>query len=403
MRPQVDSARPGGPVTSCATHQIHTTSLRARDLIKENVMHATTVALLLAATACVPDAPRSTTTTTTDPKCASTQTVTRDLTVDSGTMTDPVPTGCWTLAGKLTIRGTGVTSLAMLGDVRGADEIVLDNTKLTTLDTKATLSVSGPITITRNALLTNIDKLRAGTTATLVSVDGNPVLSSLGSAFDDLTQVSSTITIRNNPKLATVDLPKLELVGDSQIGQAFLITNNAALTDIELPAFTYPNRLEISSNPVLAMIGDIPATQIVSDLVIRNNPQLATLPAFPSLAKVGGVLTVSNNATLTSLGELSAVTYLGGLTLDSNPLLTSVGGLSQSLAVQIYALSITNNAALTDLGRLAHEVYNSISITSNAQLSSCKAREVDVCTNHSVQSSISGNHTQNNCQSWCGR
>lgn len=366
-------------------------------------MHATTVALLLAATACVPEAPRTTTTTNPDPKCASTQTVTRDLIVDSGTMADPVPTGCWTLAGKLTIRGSAVTSLAMLGDVRGASEIVLDNTQLTAFDTKATLAVDGPITVTRNAKLTSIDKLHAGTTASLVSIDGNPLLASLGGALDDLTQVSSTITIRNNPRLVTLELPKLELVGDSQIGQAFLITNNAALTDIELPAFTYPNRLEISNNPALVSIGDIPATQVVSDLVIRNNPQLATLPAFPALAKVGGVLTISNNATLASLGELSAVTYLGGLTIDSNPLLTSVGGLSQSLAVQIYALSITNNAALTDLGRLAHEVYNSIAITSNAQLSSCKAREVDVCTNHSAQSTISGNHTQNNCQSWCGR
>ena len=365
-------------------------------------MHATTVAFLLATTACVPEAPR-TTTTTADPKCASTQTLTRDLVVDSGTMAEAVPAGCWTLAGKLTIRGSAVTSLAMLGDVRGASEIVLDNTLLAAFDTVATLEVSGPITITRNARLTSIAKLRAGTSATLVSIDGNPLLASLGGAFDELAQVASTITVRNNPVLATLDLPKLELVGDSQIGQAFLITNNAALTDIELPAFTYPNRLEISNNPKLATIGDLPATQIVSDLVIRNNPALGALPAFPSLGKVGGTLTISNNATLSSLGDLSAVTYLGGLTVDANPALTSIDGLSTSLGAQIYTLSITNNGALTDLGRLAHEGYNAITITSNAQLSSCKAREVDVCTNHTAQSTISSNHTQSNCQSWCGR
>ena len=407
MRPSVDSQRLVTPVPPVPTTRIHTARLRARELIEENVMRATTVALLAVFTACVPDAPREARPdggVTADPKCASMETVTKDLVVSSGTMTDTVPTGCWTLDGKLTIRGTGVTSLSMLGDVRGANEILLDNTKLATFDTKSTLEISGPIRITNNAKLAGIDKLHAGTTATLVLIDGNPLLTSLDGAFDDIAQVASTVTIRNNAALASVEMPKLELVGDSQIGQSLLITNNAALATIDLPAFTYPNRLEISNNAKLSSIGDLPAVQIVSDLVIRNNPQLATLPAFPSLQKIGGNITISGNQTLSALGDLPVLALVvGTIAVDSNPALTSIGGLPPSLAMSISGLSITNNTALTDLGRLAHESYGAITITNNTSLNNCKAREVDVCTNHSTQSTINGNHTQNNCTSWCGR
>ncbi len=407
MHPSVDNPRPAHLVGSAPTTTIHTLGRTARELIKEKVMHATTVALLATTfAACVPDVPRYPTDggVTADPQCDDMETVTKDITVSSATMTDTVPTGCWTLAGKLTIRGTGVTSLAMLGDVRGATEIELDNSMLTTFDTQSTLVVSGPIQVTNNTKLTDITKLNADTTATLVLVDTNPALTSLDGAFDELAQVASTVTIRNNAALTTVELPKLQLVGDTTIGQSVLITNNAALTDIELPAFTFPNRLEISNNATLTSIGDIPATQIVSDLVIRNNPQLATLPGFPSLAKVGGDITISGNQTLSTLGNFPALTLVAGsLTVDSNPALTSIGGLSPSLAVSIYTLAITNNAALTDLGRLSHEAYESITITSNTTLNNCKAREVDVCTTHTTQSTINGNHTQNNCTSWCGR
>ena len=378
----------------------------AHNLIMESIMRVTTAALLLGVTACIPEPRPHTTTdagdTTTDPKCASTQTVTKDLVVDSATMADAVPTGCWTLSGKLTIRGSAVSSLAMLGNVRGATEIVLDNTNLTTFDTEATLEVDGPITITHNAKLADLGKLRAGTVASAIDIESNAALTSLGDAFDDLQQVDTTLTIKNNGKLETIEFAKLALAGKSAIGQSVTITANPVLTDIELPAFTHPNRLEISSNPKLTSIGELPATQIVSDLVIKGNPLLAQLPSLSQLTKIGGAFSVTGNTTLTAFASLPLISYIGVLDVEANPALTSLAGLPGSAQVQIYTLTVTGNAALTDLGRLSHEAYHDLSITSNAQLNNCLAREVDRCTTHAVASSISGNQNHNNCSTWCG-
>jgi hypothetical protein len=374
-------------------------------------MRATTAFLIATVTACGPEyrAPAGkgsdTTTTTTepDPKCAATQTVTKDIVVDSATMSDAIPSGCWTLAGSLTIRGSGVKSLAMLGDLRGATELVLDTTALTSFDASATIAVAGPITIKNNAKLTDLGKLRAAAQVTTVDVENNANLTDTAGLFDDLVQVDGTVTIKNNAALASLELPKLSLTGIQQIGQSLTISNNAALTDIELPAFTHPNRLEISNNATLSMIGDLPITQVVSDLVITNNPELAELPAMSALTKIGGAFTVTGNQTLTSFGALPAVTYIGVLDVENNPKLTAITGLPASAQTQIYTLTVGNNAALTDLGRLSHEVFNNLSITGNQALPNCKAREVDKCTTHAVAASISGNQSQSNCTSWCGR
>lgn len=371
-----------------------------------------TTAFLLITTACVPEyrAPGGKTTdggddTTTeaDPKCSVTKTVTKDILVDSATMSDSVPSGCWTLAGTLTIRGSAVKSLAMLGDLRGATELVLDTTALTTFDAPATIAVAGPVTIKNNAKLTDLGKLRAASQVSAIDLEGNAVLADVGGLFDDVVQVDSTVTIKNNAKLTSLSFPNLATVGVQQIGQSMTISNNAALTDIDLPAFAHPNRLEISSNTALSSIGDLAITAVVSDLVIKNNPQLAALPAMSSLTKIGGAFTVTDNATLTSMGSLPAATYIGVLDVENNPKLTSIAALSASATVQIYTLTVGNNAGLTDLGRLSHEVYNNLSITGNSALSNCKAREVDKCTTHAVASTISGNQSQNNCTSWCGR
>jgi hypothetical protein len=404
MRPSVYI----GVSSDLTTTQIDTHALQARELIKEKVMHATTVAFLSTALiACIPDAPSRYPVdggTTTTAKCDDMQTVTQDLTVDSADAPDAVPaSGCWTLAGKLTIRGSSVTSLSMLGDLRGANEIALQNTMLTSFDTKSGLDVSGPINVTNNTKLTDISKLHAATVATLVTIDTNPALTSIDGVFDDLIQVTNTVTIRNNAALTSVSFPNLNIVGNTTVGQSLLITNNAVLDNIQLPAYGLPNRLEISNNPKLSSIGDIPATQIVSDLVIRNNPTLATLPAFASLARVGGDVTISNNQTLSSLGQFPQLrTVLGTLTIDTNAVLGTIDGFSKTAGMQIGTLSITSNPVLTDLGYLSHGSIPSVTITGNTTLPNCKAREVGVCAGNGSYTA-SGNKSQNNCTSWCGR
>src|SRR4029077_17491215 len=140
--------------------------------------------------------------------------LTQDITIRSTADMSQLPrTGCYDLYGKLVVQGAAVTSLAGLGAINSVDELDLDHTGLTAIDTKQPVGIYGALTVTGNAKLTNLNQLAFETAATGVLIDGNPLLASL----DPL----------------TVDDPKLEEVdGD------LAITGNAALTQVVLGNLT---------------------------------------------------------------------------------------------------------------------------------------------------------------------
>lgn len=216
-----------------------------------------------------------------------------------------------------------------------------------------------------------------------------------------LVEVSTVLTIRDNPQLTS--LQGLEnLVA---VGEGLAISNNFMLTDlaglgavaetrdfvqvtgndnlVSLSGLSGLQRtaiLSITDNEVLQNIDDLASlTEISLGVVISNNPSLENVsglsnagrsasppPGSPflsvlgsgSLATLGGLeglyagdVTIRFNASLTTLGDMDA-SQLRSLTVDGNPALVSLGtvGSVETLSNDIL---IRANPSLVDLGSLA--------------------------------------------------
>lgn len=277
-----------------------------------------------------------------------------DVTIRSSADMSTLPrTGCYDLYGKLTLQGQTITSLAGLGEINSVNELDLDHTAIATIDTRRPLGIYGKLTVTGNARLTNLEQLSFETASTGILIDGNPALTSLDPlGLDDpqLQEVDGDIVITGNTALTAIPLGHL-----SKLTGALTVSANSALTSIALDKLAGAGHLEIS-----------------------------------------------DNATLTTLGTMSALYRVtGSVTIDGNPALTDLAAFTTSLKFIDQTLTISNNAALTDLGALKHvALIGAISITSNTSLVSCRATEVDKCTQHPVASVISNNKTTT-CSTSC--
>lgn len=289
--------------------------------------------------------------TTADRPCSK---VENDVTIRSAADMTALPrTGCYDIYGKLTLQGQAITSLAGLNEINSVNELDLDHTTIAAIDTKRPLGIYGKLTVTGNAKLANLQQLSFETASTGILIDGNPALASLDPlGLDD-------------PKLAEVD-------GD------IVITGNSALTTIPLANLT----------------------KLTGALTVSGNSALTSI-ALGQLAAAGHV-EISDNAKLASLGAMSALYRVtGSVTIDGNPVLANLAAFTTSLKFIDQTLTISNNAALTDLGALKHvSLIGAISITNNTNLVTCRATEVDKCTQHPIASVISNNKSTT-CTTTC--
>lgn len=260
--------------------------------------------------------------------------------------------GCWDLYGKLTIEGSAIKSLSMLGDIRSANDIVISGTGLTTFDTPNTVDVwYGAIKINGNQSLTSVSNLsiKDGHVASVL-IDQNPVLTSF--ELGGLDSVDTDFAITNNAALTTVDIPTI-----GTIGGKLSIDFNAALTSVSLGTLTQTNGVEVMNNTVLTSLRGLPTTTIYGDLLIQNNPMLSTVQGMTSLQRVAGNLKIDSNNALTSLAFIPATSAM-------------VQG----------QMTISNNTGITDLGGLSHFNYlGAITVTGNTNLAYCPAHEVAAC------------------------
>jgi len=284
--------------------------------------------------------------TTTDGGTDNCEPVEHDVTVRSDSDGTDLPKGCWDLYGKLSVNGSSITSLAMLGDIRSANDIEIMNTSLTSFDTKSPVDVwYGAITVVSNSKLTDLKNLTIhdGHVAS-IQFDQNAQLATF--ELGGLTKVDGDVSVTNNPMLTAVTIKDV-----TSIGGEVAITNNAALKTINLGAPTTVNRFEVSSNQVLTTIAGAPSQQVLGDFIIRGNHALTSITGLGGLNRIRGTLTIDNNAALTSLSAFPTT----ALTLEGS-------------------LMITNNTALTDLGGLSHAFYMySVNITGNISLAYCTA------------------------------
>lgn len=387
MRPWVDIVRPSTPIGGAATTGSHFAGALARTLLnREKPMRLTTFAIAFAtlAAGCVgevggPRKPRDKDPTDPTPSApeGSCAKVEKDVTIRAMADMQSLPrTGCYDIYGKLTLQGAAITTMLALEELNSVDQLILDHTGLTRIDTKRPVGIYGRLTVLGNSKLTNLKQLSFETAATGVQIDGNPVLTSLDPlvlADPKLDEVDGDLEITGNPALTAISLPNL-----TKVTGALTLASNTAVRTIDVTKLATTGHVDIADHPQLTSLTGFAATAINGDFAIRNNQVLSTLGTMSSLYRVTGNLTIDNN---TALGSLAAFT-------------TSVKFVDK-------ALTITNNASLTDVGALKHlQLVQAITITNNHNLVNCRALEVDRCTQHPTGAVISNNGTTN-CSVLC--
>jgi hypothetical protein len=285
-------------------------------------------------------------------------------------------TGCYDVHGKLTLQGSAITSLVALGGLNSVDELDLDHTSLTTIDSKQPIAIYDKLVVTGNPKLINLKQLSFETASSGILIDGNPALVSLDALGLDaprLTEVDGDLTITGNAVLTSVPLPHL-----TKVTGALTVSGNPKLTSLNASKLATTGHVEVADNAVLTTLTGFAASTINGDLAIRRNPALTTLGAMSSLYRVTGNLTIDGNAALTNLAAFT----------------TSVKFVDKTL-------TISNNSNLTDLGALKQlQLVGGITITNNPRLVICRAIEVDRCTSH-PSTAVLTNNLDINCNWQC--
>ncbi|HTR50588.1 MAG TPA: hypothetical protein VMJ10_07770 [Kofleriaceae bacterium] len=286
--------------------------------------------------------------------CSDPELVIQDLEVNGSAAPDGTPSGCWTLQGKLTVTGSGVTTLANLGQLQSVNELEVANTALTSFDTPLAIQVSGAVYIHDNAQLAAIDKVTPATSRIdSLRVENNAALTAVGTGLVAVQSVTNQTTFLNNGKLATIDLHQAQ-----RLEGGLDIENDGALTSIEIDALNS-----------------------TADLTLKNNAVLTSI----------------------SLGALQFIH--GSLTIDTNAKLDLGTAMTSTITAIDYNLAITNNAALTGIGNLDHAggVIGTVNVSNNAQLDYCQARSIGCCVPHPGTAEIQndGNNQCNSGHSWC--
>jgi hypothetical protein len=393
MHPQVDIVRSSTPIGSAATAGSHFAQPLARTLLNpEKPMRFTTLlpalstllAALLAA-ACVGEIGNSRPgrdvdsmdpTAPDDGPCTK---IEKDITIRAMADMSVLPkSGCYDIYGKLTLQGSSITTLLALNDINSVDELDLDSTGLTKIDTRRPLGIYGKLTVTSNAKLANLKGLSFETAASGILIDNNPLLVSLDPLTLDLPkleQVEGDLTITGNPALTSIPLKNL-----IRVGGATTISGNGGVASIDLSKLSGAGHVDISGNARLTSLSGFTATAI---------------GGVPAQITINGDLSIRNNPVLSSLGTMSSLYRVArNLTIDNNPELINLAAFTASTRFVDQALTITNNGKLADLGQLKRlQLVGQITITGNRNLIACRAIEVDQCTRHPTASVINNNST----------
>ena len=347
---------PPTPVNSPSI-QINYACAPARPLLKTSTMRTTIKALLcsIIATACAPIGDRGDDFDGPDAgvdagsaaaTCDQIETKTMNLSVSGTAAFNGLPGKCWKLVGTLTITGSTLTSVAGLKDLREVQDLVIENTALTKIDTMSNFTVSGNVTIRNNTKLTDLSKVDAMSTLSSLTVETNAELASFG-GLTKATIVTGMTKIANNPKLATLSL------GSTQRLEGGLI---------------------ISDNQLLGTV-DMHSVNSTGAIDIRNNGNLTML-------------------TLTGLQQVH-----GNLTIDNNDKLESLAGIATGINVSApYGVWLTNNAVLKNVQSIARAVfiYGAVTINANPQLTYTSAHEIYCCADTGPVA-IGGTVNQGNC------
>jgi len=346
MHPEVDINMRSLLSTSSATAEINCVRVQARRLLWEAIMRTTTLALLcFAGCAQIGEHGNSD-----DPKpdggggdgsaapatCDSMEQRTMDLTVSSESNLSGLPTGCWRLNGKLTVSSTTLTSLSKLGDLREVKSFVLQGTPLTKIDTKSQISVIESVSITGNANLTDIANIVPQSTLQSLAVENNGALITLGGLekvtmvygetrivnngvlstlnLGLVTRLEGGVTIKDNPRVTTIDLHSLDSVG------AITIDHNIGFTTLTSSVKNVHGTVTVSNNTALRNLGTFGQDMVINPggLVIQGNTQLQDVGALGHAGYVLAGVIISGNGQLstTKAHDIGCCVDIGGFSIS---------------------------------------------------------------------------------------
>ena len=352
MRPSVDTSRTRPHALSTTRDAISLRSRSARRLLCAKSMRTTSFLFCALLPACVGMGQ----TQQTPPTNAGSGACSDPVPYSDGSFATAadfatVPTGCYSVQ-TLEIEGPAITSLAQLGQLAWAGDVVIENTALTKFDSPIPLVITGSLTIRDNTKLADVASLDPTGELTKIDVENNPALGMV--MLPDVTRVTGPTTVRGNDQLVHFELP--------------------AATRLE-------GGLELDDNPMLMKL-DLSSVYSVTDhFTVRGNPMLATLGSLGALQFVHGLMTIDGNNML-DLGD-------------------SMTGSIESVDMGVL---IQNNGKLSALGNLSHATsLGPIEILSNHSLSFCAAQDVPCCVPHSGTPIISDNQDSScGASAWCG-
>lgn len=300
---------------------------------------------------------------------------------------------CVEYDGMLVISGSDITNLRSLSSLKRAGSIVIsDNPRLSSLtgldaleriSSDRTQSSTG-LTISRNAILTNIDALISlqtivrGPLVTAIEISDNPVLKNINGLVS-ITSLEAGLSITNNASLENIDgLKNLTEIKQGAYHGYVTIRGNASLKNLD--GFSSLRSIDAARN---------------GGLFIQNNPLLANIDGLSLLtainAQIGGGLVIENNASLKNLNGLKAVSQIGWgpageIRIQNNSSLENVDGLSSVKAIGFtggaFAMVVVNNPMLARccglfpiLSLLSPEVLNQL-VTMNGNGSNCTKEDI---------------------------
>jgi len=224
--------------------------------------------------------------------------------------------------------------------------------------------IGGDVWIENNQELENIDGL-SGITDVLgaLRVDQNPNLTS-AEGLANLVNASAGLSLWGNFNLSTVNLAKLEFVGE------YLRIGYSPIEQMDAPA------LETIGGDLLVFGLDGPTsftdlsslTTIAGRLYYRDNPAIVEV-SFPALTQVFGRVQFINNESLDNLDGLATVEVAQAVNIRENFSLKNIAGLSQLDAVP-GMFKVIENEGLSSLGGLGQlqEIGGDFHIRDNLNL-----------------------------------
>ncbi|MEQ1501317.1 MAG: hypothetical protein ABMB14_03760 [Myxococcota bacterium] len=217
------------------------------------------------------------------------------------------------VGGAIRVEGAGATAVS-LPALATAGSLSITDAALATLDLSALTAVDAAVFVVRGVLPATFEPAR-------------------------LTTVGTTLALRQVDGVTTVDLPRLESVGEDlvldglpaltsvvhtsdlvTIGGSLRLVNNPALRTVEDFEFveTIGGDLELGGGGDLRSVVALwTVSRVTGDLTIRDEPRLGSVQGFESLSQIGGTLRVVSVGAA-GVSGFDALDQLGGIEVIGN-------------------------------------------------------------------------------------